>query len=60
MYGVLSTLVMIQDNQTVLIEAAMEINIRPFGSSTCTVKVHVIDTSVKSKISLAQKMPLMK
>ena len=51
---------MIQDNQNELIEAAKETNSHSFCGSTSTVKIHTSDTSVKSKISLAQKMPMKK
>ena len=59
-YSVSSTPAVIQHNQIELIEAAKETNTHSFGSSGSTVKIQATDTSVKNKISLAQKMPLMK
>ena len=54
---------MIQNNQNLLeliTRSCKGTKTHSFGSSTSTIKIHASDTSVKSNISLAQKMPLMK
>ena len=53
------TAVVIQENQIELIEVAKETNTHSFGRSTITMKIRSSGTSVKSKIRVAQKRPLM-